>query len=156
MSAFVVSWTFAAAVYLLLIDTTDEPELIVGAVAALLGAVATELSRDPRVTVERAPLIAFARLYRPVLRVPSDTALLIRALVACVRGRRASIGAFRSVPFRNSPTNERSDRRALAEIAGSLAPNTVVVGIDTEAQRLIVHQLVVTGGPRALDPLELG
>lgn len=156
ISAFALSWTFAAAVYLLLIDTTDVPELIVGAVAALLGAIATELSRDPRVAVERAPLIAFARLHRPLLRVPSDTVLLSRAVVARVRGRRVSVGAFRSAPFRCSPAHERSDRRALAEIAGSLAPNTVVVGIDTEAQRLIVHQLVVTSGRGGLDPLELG
>jgi hypothetical protein len=47
-------------------------------------------------------------------------------------------------------------RRGLSEILGSLAPNTIVIGVDTERQLLLVHQLHRTGGSENLDVLRLG
>ncbi|MCW3018653.1 MAG: hypothetical protein JWN10_961, partial [Solirubrobacterales bacterium] len=45
-------------------------------------------------------------------------------------------------------------RRALAESFGSLAPNTIVIGVDPERDLLLVHQL--RGGGGRVDVLELG
>lgn len=61
------------------------------------------------------------------------------------------------MPFRGG--GDGSDdvgRRALAEGLGSLAPNTIVIGIDGENDLLLVHQLHRSGGREQLDVLELG
>jgi hypothetical protein len=47
-------------------------------------------------------------------------------------------------------------RRALTEAFGSVAPNTVVVGVDAERGLLLVHQLRPQGEPEDLDVLRLG
>ncbi len=47
-------------------------------------------------------------------------------------------------------------RRALTEWLGSLAPNTIVIGIDTKRDLLLVHQLHREGEPDDVDPLGLG
>jgi hypothetical protein len=47
-------------------------------------------------------------------------------------------------------------RRALAETVGSVAPNTIVIGIDDERGLLLVHQLRRHGGPEDLDVTRLG
>jgi multisubunit Na+/H+ antiporter MnhE subunit len=155
-AAWSVAWGFAAAFYLLLIDITDLPELIAGAVAAALAATATELARHQRVAGETIRLRWLVGLYRPLLRVPLDIALVSLAALAALSGRRAP-GRFRAVRFRCGEEDQReSGRRALAEAFGSLAPNTIVVGIDSERELLLVHQLHRIGGRGALDLLELG
>jgi hypothetical protein len=61
------------------------------------------------------------------------------------------------VPFRRGE-DETLDagRQALAEALGSFAPNTIVVGIDSERELILAHQLRRGGGPEAVDPLGLG
>ena len=46
LAAWWFGWLLAGALYLLLIDTTDLPELIVGAVAAAIAATGFELARE--------------------------------------------------------------------------------------------------------------
>jgi hypothetical protein len=71
--------------------------------------------------------------------------------------RDAPVGGFRAVRFRgNHDEPEETGRRALAEAAGSVAPNTFVVGIDGERHLMLAHQLKVSGGRKTMDPLELG
>ena len=52
MFAWSLGWLFAGALYLLLIDITDLPELLVGAGAATLAATGMELAREQRVAGE--------------------------------------------------------------------------------------------------------
>jgi hypothetical protein len=49
-----------------------------------------------------------------------------------------------AVPFPHGPGDdpEAAARRALATVGLSVAPNTVVVGIDAATDELLVHQLV--------------
>jgi hypothetical protein len=44
----------------------------------------------------------------------------------------------------------------MAESLGSFAPNTIVIGIDPDRERILVHQLRASGGRDAIDVLELG
>ncbi len=71
---------------------------------------------------------------------------------------RSERGALRAVPFdfgeRDSPRD--AGRRALGEALGSLAPNTIVVGIDPEHNLILAHQLYLSGGSDAVDVLGLG
>ena len=147
----------AAALYLVLIDITDLPELIVGAGAAVLAATGLELAREQGIVGESVRWRWLLRLHRPLLRVPRDIAVVsAMALIALVRCRPA-FGSFRTVRFGGGEDEPRkTGRRALAEAAGSLAPNTFVVGIDGERQLILAHQLRPTGGRETIDPLELG
>ncbi len=63
--AWSLSWGFAAALYLLLIDITDLPELIVGAGAAVIAATAFELARQHDLTRLGSRLSWAPHLYRP-------------------------------------------------------------------------------------------
>jgi hypothetical protein len=152
-----VAWLLAAAFYLLLIDITDLPELIVGAAAAVLAATGTELARGTHVTGERFSLRWLARGYRPVGRVPLDVAHVSAAALAQLFSRRAVRGRFRAVPFEGSRESPQwAGRAALAQALGSFAPNTMVVGVDAETEQILAHQLCVSGGRDAIDLLELG
>lgn len=157
-AAWSAGWLFAAALYLLLIDTTDLPELIVGAGAAAIAATGFELAREQRtVGGLRAQLHWLRRIHRPLGKVPSDIAVLTAlAFRQLVRPRNAN-GAFRAVPFRCGDDDAlETGRRALAESLGSFAPNTIIVGVDAERELLLGHQLRRGGGDDAIDVLGLG
>lgn len=158
MAAWSAGWVFAAALYLLLIDTTDLPELIVGVGAAAIAATGFELARQQQtVGGVRARLRWLRRIHRPLTKVPSDIAVLSAlAFRQLVRPRNAN-GVFRSVPFRCGDDDAlETGRRALAESLGSFAPNTIIVGVDAERELLLGHQLRRGGGDDAIDLLGLG
>jgi hypothetical protein len=155
--AWSVGWIAAAALYLLLIDITELPELIVGAGAAIIAATGLELAREQAIVGEGIRLRWLARLYRPLLTVPKDIAVVSAIAVRALVRRPSAQGAFRVLPFAcldDEP--HRGGRLALAETAGSLAPNTFVVGIDEERGLVLAHQLRRTAGRQAIDPMGLG
>jgi hypothetical protein len=155
--AWSAAWLFSAALYLLLIDTTSLPELIVGAVIATLAATGFELAREQRVAGERIRLDWLRSSYRPALKVPRDIALVALAAARQLVRRDAAAGQFRAVKFPAGRDKELSDgRAALSESLGSFAPNTIIVGVDRRRGVIIGHQLHRTGGPEAIDVLGLG
>lgn len=154
-----LSWLVAGAVWMLLVDTTYLPELLTGVVCAAIAATGTELVREQRLARVRPRVAWVLRLYRPVLRAPLDLGLLTLAAMRQLVRRDRRVGRLRAVPFAEIDDDDPMDhaRRALAEGAGSFAPNTIVLGIDEERELLLAHQLVETRrARRALDPLELG
>jgi hypothetical protein len=155
--AWSLAWSFAGAVYLLLIDTTSLPELLVGAGAATLAATAFELAREQHIAGETIRLRWLLRLHRPLLKVPADVlAVSFAALRQMVR-REPRCGEFRAARFRcGEEENLEGGRRSLAEALGSFAPNTVVVGVDGERELILAHQLRRSDGREAIDLLELG
>ena len=157
-AAWSVAWLAAGALYLLLIDTPDLPELLVAAGAAALAAIAFELARELRTAGGvSARLSWFATVYRPFLKVPSDIAAVTAVTLRQLIHPRQVNGAFRAVPFRCGPEHDiETGRRALAESLGSFAPNTIVVGVDVERELILGHQLRPTGGADAIDVLGLG
>jgi multisubunit Na+/H+ antiporter MnhE subunit len=155
--AWTIAWVAAAALYLLLIDITDLPELIAGAGAAVLAATALELARERGVVGERIHWRWLLRLYRPILRVPLDIVIVSLMALRAVSDRRGHHGTFRALPFATGGERElASGRRALAEAAGSLAPNTFVIGIDEERKLILAHQLRPVPSRKSIDVLELG
>ena len=155
--AWSAAWVFAAALYLVLIDITDLPELIVGVGAAVLAATGAELAREQGIVGESIRFRWLLRLYRPLLKVPGDIAFVsLVALWGLVR-REPQVGRFRAVTFTCAETAElETGQAALAEAFGSFAPNTFVIGIDTEREVILAHQLRPTGGRESIDVLELG
>jgi hypothetical protein len=154
--AWSAAWVFSAALYLLLIDTTDTPELIVGAVAAATAATGLELAREQHLVGETVRASWLKRLYRPFLRAPGDILRVSVAAISQLAAPRSARGEFRVLGFPNQADQEREDgRRALAESFGSFAPNTIIIGVDPEREVIIAHQLVHTEAAGALDPLGL-
>jgi hypothetical protein len=156
-AAWSLGWAFAAALYLLLIDTTDAPELIVGAGAAVIAATGFELARERDVTGLATKARWVLRMYRPILRVPGDVVVVSRAVLRQLVCPRGVVGVFRAVPFCAVEGEAlESGRRALAESFGSLAPNTIIIGVDADRKLLLGHQLRRSGGTEAVDVLRLG
>jgi multisubunit Na+/H+ antiporter MnhE subunit len=154
----VVSWLVAAAVWMVLVDTTYLPELLTGVVAAAIAASGSEFVREQRIAQVRPSARWLLPVWRPILRVPVDIALLTGVVLRQLVRRDREVGGLRAIPF-SAVGEDPGDqaRRALAEGVGSFAPNTVVIGIDAERKLLIAHQLVHTkDAHRSLDPLELG
>jgi hypothetical protein len=156
--AWSLGWAFAAALYLLLIDITDLPELIVGAGAAVLAATGLELAREQGLVGESIHVRWLLRAHRPLLKVAKDIVLVsLAAFRALIRGGAGEQGRFRAVRFGSGEDRpHESGRRALAEALGSFAPNSVVAGIDDERGLILAHQLWQTGEREAVDPMELG
>jgi hypothetical protein len=125
------------ALWLLLVGTVQDLELIAGLAAAAIGATAAEVVRAQgllRYRIERRWLF---RGTRQLLLVVPDFFRVLAAL-----GRRPR-GAFRTIPF---PAGGERDvdrgRRAWATIAASFAPNRLVVDIDPETGEALVHDLL--------------
>ena len=155
--AWTVGWVFSAALYLLLIDITDLPELIVGAGAAVLAATGLELAREQGLVGESISLRWLLRLHRPLFKVPVDIALVAAATLRAIVRRAPRQGRFRAVRFACGDDGPReTGRRAVAEAFGSFAPNTIIVGVDPERELILAHQLRPSGGREAIDQLELG
>lgn len=153
----VTGWVLAAAFYWLLIDTTDLPELIVGAAAAVIAATGFVLGREQYLVIETVRLRWLRRLARPLLKVPGDTlAVSVVALRQLTRPRSVR-GEFRAARFHCGESEAlQTGRAALVESAGSFAPNTIVIGIDRERELILGHQLRRTEDDAAIDVLGLG
>lgn len=143
--------------YFLLIDTASLPELYVMAGVAVGCAVAFELAREQGFVEARIVPWWLLTGWRVMLKIPLDIALLcFEALVQLVAPRPVR-GEFRAVPFRATDEEPHdAGRRALSEWMGSVSPNTIVVGVDSERQLVLVHQLHRQGGSDQVDPLGLG
>ena len=128
-------------------DNIGLAELGGGAAAAALAATLTEVALNQagtRITVRLRWLAAAWRLPRQVL---GDTVLVFRALARqLVRGEPPDSG-FRELPVRaGGQSSADVTRRVLLVGASSLAPNTVVFGIDEDRDVMVVHQLVPDEG----------
>jgi hypothetical protein len=157
LTGFLVGVVLAAAFYMALIDTVDLPELYAAIGAVLLGGAAYEAARRQGIAEARVSPAWVARGWCVVVSIPSQIAWVSWEAVAQLAAPRRSRGTLRAVPFRGGGDGaDDVGRRALAEGLGSLAPNTIVIGIDGEHDLLLVHQLHRTGGREQLDVLELG
>ncbi len=151
-----VGAAIAAPFYMLLIDTTALPELCVIPVVAILAGLGLLLTggQGP-VAASLSPPQLLAG-WRAIARVPRDVGLVCGAVVAQLVRRETRRGELRAVRFRGGEEGGDIGRAALTESLGSLAPNTIVVGVDLERNLLLVHQLKPRGGGKELDVLRLG
>jgi multisubunit Na+/H+ antiporter MnhE subunit len=128
-------------------DSIGLAELGAGAVVAALAALLTEVALHQADLHPRLRLRWLAGAYRLPGQVLGDTVLVFRAL-----GRQLIRGETPDSGFRERPVRAGGDssadvtRRVLLVGANSLAPNTVVLGIDEERDVMIVHQLVAEEG----------
>lgn len=153
----VIGPLLGGAFYLLLIDTVSSPELWAALGGLLLIVLTSEAARRQGLAGASVRVSWILRGWRAGASIPRHIAIVTwEALVQLVRPK-AQRGSLRVVRFAYTG-EEPGDigRRALAEALGSLAPNSIVVGVDTDRGLLLVHQLRRSGSHRELDPLELG
>jgi hypothetical protein len=147
----------AAAFYLILIDTVQLPEVYAGLGGVLLAGAGYQAARRQQVAEAAVAPGWLVRGPRVVLSVPRQSAWLAAEAFAQLVHPRPGRGRLRAVAFdAGGATSRDAGRRALAEGLGSLAPNTIVLGIDDESGLLLVHQLRVAGDAEQLDVLGLG
>jgi hypothetical protein len=143
--------------YLLLIDAVSSPELYAFIGATLLAGAAYQVSREQGASEAVISPAWLASTWRVLSRIPLHVALVCLDAVSQLFTRTPQRGSFRAVSFAAcGDDGPDTGRRALAEALGSLAPNTIVVGVDTERKLVLVHQLHRHGGRDELDPLRLG
>ncbi len=158
VAAWLTVMILAGGLYLLLIDTTSLPELIVAVGAAMIAATGYELAREQQTVGGIAIRLRWlTRAHRALTKVPADIAFVSLAALRQLLRPQAVNGRFRAVPFRCGPENDiETGRMALAESLGSFAPNTIIVGVDVERELILGHQLRPSGGADAIDVLGLG
>jgi multisubunit Na+/H+ antiporter MnhE subunit len=144
---FWIAWYVPMVVlWLAFVDTLAWEEVAAGLVAAAIAATAAELVRSQglvRFHPDPRWLRSLPQLPWQVLR---DTWLLAAALWRHSTGRPVH-GRFRVVPFPSEADDARSAaRRAVVTAVCSVAPNTVVVGVEGAEGELLVHQLVPEPG----------
>ena len=140
--AWVTWFVLLYALYLLLADNTVLPELLTGVVAAAIGATGAVVVRAQRARLLAPRPRMLAGAWRPLLGVFGDLVPLIRVLVSHGMRRRPSPSRITETPFTAlSDSGEDAAERAFAEALGSLAPNTIVVGLDRERGVLLTHRL---------------
>ena len=141
-----LSWSGGLFVlWLLLVGTVQDVELIAGLCAAAVGATAVEVVRSQRLLRFRVERQWLWLVRRPLRRVVPDFFVVLAALVRPPRGR------FVRIEF---PTGGRravdAGRRAFAVLGPSLAPNRLVVDVDPDSGEALVHDLVPSSAPPEL------
>lgn len=137
-----VGLAVAAPFYWLLIDTASSPELIAGAVAAVIAAGAYsaayfESTRRPAFKARWLSVVA-----RELAKVPAGVLVVCREIFAQTLVPRARRGVLATELLELGDGDEHDlGRRALAEATRSLAPNTIVIGADPDSDRLVLHRL---------------
>jgi multisubunit Na+/H+ antiporter MnhE subunit len=138
--------------WLLLVDTFDPQELVVGAMAAALAAsVAIVVHRQGYIRFwPRAAWLAHLPYLARMVIV--DSGVLAVALWRRLVLRQPVSGSTIRVPFHHGGDNGRDGaRRALVNISVSLTPNSFVLDLDPEGDSVLVHQLVARPLDRVLE-----
>lgn len=141
--AFSAWWAVLMALWLVLDDSVAIDELIAGACASAIAALAAELA----IHQAQARLRLRARWLGPALGLPwqlvRDTAVIFRALWRRLAHGVEPSSGFRELPVRFGPdTAEGRTRRTLLIGGMSVAPNRFVLGLDPESDVMVVHELV--------------
>jgi hypothetical protein len=130
-------WILLIALFVVLSDSRRLEVLVLAVIIGALGATATAVVRGHRDVVLRPRPRWVLDALRGFLRWPGDLVRLARALFLRPEGR---IVEERFEATGDDPHD--AARRALAVAGGTLAPNSIVVGIDADRGVLVRHDLM--------------
>ena len=137
-------WVLLMSLWVAVDDSLQFDELLAGAGAAALAALAAEIASHQAGTRFEVRLRWLVTALRLPGEVAHDTLTVFAALARTLATGKPPHGAFRELPVRyGDDTPLGVTRRVLLTGAYSLAPNTFVLGIDEERDAMVVHQLVV-------------
>jgi len=137
-------WVLLMSLWVAVDDSLRSDELLAGAGAAALAALAAEVASHHAAARLGLRAAWLARALRLPGEVAHDTVTVFAALARTLVARQPPRGGFRELPVAYGDDTPRGvTRRVLLTGASSLAPNTFVLGIDPERDAMVVHQLVV-------------
>lgn len=139
-------WGVLGGLWMLLVDTVSTAEVLCAVVVAIAGTLTTRLVFASGTARMRPTGSLLATLVRQLARVPGDLWLLTVVLARTLAGRRRP-GRFHELSLELPLSAAGNARRAGIELIGSLAPNTIVLGVDEH--EVVVHQLAARHGERA-------
>src|SRR6478752_4032825 len=155
-SVWLATWIAGAAFWMALTDSIRLSEMLAGALVAALGATGVAVVRRQRVADQAIRPRYALGVWRVLAGVVPDVGRLTRAAFAQVVQRRPVRGEVVALPFPHTGDDpDTRARRAIAVGLGSVAPNSIIIGVDRDAGLLLVHQLEPTRDPDDLDPLRL-
>jgi multisubunit Na+/H+ antiporter MnhE subunit len=150
------AWVASAAFWMVLTDSVRIEEMLAGAVVAALAATGVDVVRRQRVAAQAVRPRYALPVWRVLLGVVPDIGRLTRAAFAQVAQRRVGRGQVIALPFPHTGDDPDTRARLAAAVGlGSIAPNTIIIGVDRESGLLLAHQLEPTREPDDLDPLRL-
>jgi multisubunit Na+/H+ antiporter MnhE subunit len=143
-------WVLLMSFWVILDNSIASDELLAGAGAAALGAFLAEFAMYQAATRFRMRIEWVIPAFSLPGQVVLDTAIVFAALWRrLARGEQPPSG-FRQVPVRyGSNTAEGETRRVLLVGGASVAPNSFALGLDSERDVMVIHQLVVNQGQPA-------
>jgi hypothetical protein len=137
-----LGFLIAAPFYWLLIDTTYVPDLVAGAVAALIAAAAYSAAHLESTESARVRLGWLPFALGELARVPPGMAVVCREILAQTIRPRGSRGELKAEPLESGDGDAHDPgRRGLVEAMRSFAPDTIVIGADSDRDRLVLHRL---------------
>jgi multisubunit Na+/H+ antiporter MnhE subunit len=130
--------------WLAFVGTLDRNEVLLGLVAAAVGATAQELVNAQDLVRFRLEPGWLRDLWRLPWQVLTDSWLLTVVLWRQLARGEAATGEFHTLPFPVAPEDDAraNARKALVTAAVSVAPNTYVVGIEGDDGLMLIHRLV--------------
>lgn len=136
-------WVLLMSFWVILDDSIDFDELLAGAGAAAIGAFLAELAAyqaDSQVRMRIKWIV-------PALSLPwnllLDTGVIFLALLRRLCLGELPLSGFREEHARFGPDSAEGRTRRSLLIGGlSVAPNRFVLGIDSQADVMVVHELV--------------
>lgn len=147
VGSWLVWWVLLMTLWVLLDDTIQTAELLVGAAVAAMGALLAELVQYQAATHFRMRIEWTVPALSLPLEVTKDTVLVFRALWNQLVHGRSPVSGFRSIAVAyGGDSPEELTRRVLIVGGNSVAPNTFVLGLDKKSDVMFVHQLVVNKG----------
>ncbi len=147
VGAWLTWWVLLMSFWVILDNSVATDELLAGAGAAAIGALLAELVTYQAATRLRMRIEWAALAFRLPREVARDTAIVFAALYRQLAQGEDPPSGFRERPARyGDDTAAGQTRRALLIGGTSVAPNTVVLGIDRDRDVMIIHQLVVSQG----------
>ncbi len=130
--------------WIIFVGTFSLHELLIGVLGALLATAGLSIINCHYPARFHARLTELLSLWRLPGYLISDTWKVLAVRAKDLRGVQTATSLFRVVPFRAGEKEDprASARRALAVIYTTITPNTVVLGVNTNHQNLLLHQLV--------------
>jgi multisubunit Na+/H+ antiporter MnhE subunit len=137
-------WALMMSFWVAIDDSIRSDELLAGAGAAALAAVAADLVGHQAQTRYKIRAAWLLKAFWLPGQVAQETLVVFGALARTLVLRKPSPhGTFTELPVRyGDDTPLGVTRRVLLTGAHSLAPNAFVLGIDAERDVMVVHELV--------------
>jgi multisubunit Na+/H+ antiporter MnhE subunit len=144
IGAFLLWWLVLMVLWVWVDDSTDTPELLVGAAVAGMGALFAELVQYQAASPLRIRIEWLAPLSTVPVQLLRDLWVVFGALWRRIVRGEFPKSAFEEVPVdaeRGAGARASTHRSVLVAIA-SITPNTFALGIDPDRETMIVHRLV--------------